>query len=42
MGAAGRERAITEFSWETIAAQTAQLYASLVPREAADGDSGGD
>jgi alpha-maltose-1-phosphate synthase len=31
MGNAGRERAVTEFSWTTIAAQTAQLYASLVP-----------
>jgi starch synthase len=30
MGHAGRERAVTEFSWETVAAQTAALYGSLV------------
>jgi starch synthase len=30
MGLAGRERAVTEFSWETVAAQTAALYESLV------------
>jgi starch synthase len=30
MGHAGRERAVTEFSWETVAAQTAALYESLV------------
>jgi alpha-maltose-1-phosphate synthase len=30
MGLAGRKRAIAEFSWETIAAQTADLYAELV------------
>ncbi len=30
MGLAGRKRAIAEFSWETIAAQTAELYAELV------------
>jgi starch synthase len=41
MGGAGRERAVTEFSWTTIAAQTARLYASLVPRSAADDDRGG-
>jgi alpha-maltose-1-phosphate synthase len=29
MGAAGRERAVAEFSWDAIAAQTAQLYAEL-------------
>lgn len=28
-GAAGRERAIADFSWESIAAQTASLYAEL-------------
>jgi alpha-maltose-1-phosphate synthase len=41
MGEAGRERAVTEFSWTTIAAQTARLYASLVPRGAADDDRDG-
>jgi alpha-maltose-1-phosphate synthase len=30
MGLAGRKRAIAEFSWQTIAAQTADLYAELV------------
>ena len=30
MGAAGRQRAVTEFSWEAVAAQTAELYAELV------------
>ena len=30
MGAAGRERAATEFGWDAIAAQTADLYASLL------------
>ena len=30
MGLAGRERAVTEFSWETVAAQTAALYAELI------------
>jgi alpha-maltose-1-phosphate synthase len=39
MGKAGRERAVTEFSWTTIAAQTAQLYASLVPGGAVAGDA---
>ena len=29
MGRAGRERAVTEFSWDTVAAQTAALYAEL-------------
>jgi alpha-maltose-1-phosphate synthase len=29
MGAAGRERAVSEFSWETVGAQTAALYAEL-------------
>ena len=29
MGLAGRERAVAEFSWDTIAAQTAELYAEL-------------
>ena len=41
MGGAGRERAVTEFSWTTIAAQTAQLYASLVPRGAASDERTG-
>jgi alpha-maltose-1-phosphate synthase len=31
MGQAGRERAVTEFSWQMVAAQTAGLYESLVP-----------
>jgi len=30
MGQAGRERAVTEFSWETVAAQTVALYESLI------------
>jgi starch synthase len=30
MGAAGRKRAVAEFGWDTIAAQTADLYASLL------------
>jgi len=30
MGAAGRKRAVAEFGWDTIAAQTAELYASLL------------
>jgi len=29
MGLAGRERAVTEFSWDTVAAQTAALYREL-------------
>jgi glycosyltransferase involved in cell wall biosynthesis len=29
MGLAGRERAVAEFSWEAVAAQTAALYAEL-------------
>jgi alpha-maltose-1-phosphate synthase len=29
MGLAGRERAVTEFSWDTVAAQTAALYQEL-------------
>jgi alpha-maltose-1-phosphate synthase len=32
MGQAGRERAVKEFSWETVAAQTVGLYAELVAR----------
>ncbi len=31
-GARGRERAVTEFSWDRIAAQTAELYARLAVR----------
>jgi len=31
MGAAGRKRALAEFSWDAIAAQTAALYAALLP-----------
>jgi starch synthase len=30
LGARGRARAVAEFSWDSIAAQTAALYASLV------------
>ncbi len=32
MGAAGRERAVAEFSWDTVAAQTAKLYAEVTGR----------
>jgi starch synthase len=32
MGRAGRERAVHEFSWETIAHRTVELYASLTAR----------
>jgi starch synthase len=32
MGSAGRERAVNEFSWDAVAAQTAELYAELVAR----------
>jgi alpha-maltose-1-phosphate synthase len=32
MGQAGRKRAVAEFGWEAIAAQTAALYAKLVNR----------
>jgi starch synthase len=31
-GARGRERAVAEFSWDRIAAQTAELYAELARR----------
>jgi starch synthase len=31
MGQAGRRRAVEEFSWSTIAAETAALYAELLP-----------
>ena len=30
MGLAGRERAVTEFSWTTVAAQTVTLYSGLI------------
>jgi starch synthase len=30
MGQAGRERAVTEFGWDTVAAQTAALYAKVI------------
>ncbi|MDX6356314.1 MAG: alpha-maltose-phosphate synthase [Streptomyces sp.] len=30
MGAAGRERAVTEFGWDTVARRTAELYATLL------------
>jgi alpha-maltose-1-phosphate synthase len=36
MGQAGRRRAVEEFSWTTIAAETAALYAELLP-DAAEG-----
>jgi glycosyltransferase involved in cell wall biosynthesis len=29
MGSAGRERAVAEFSWGAVAAQTVALYAEL-------------
>jgi alpha-maltose-1-phosphate synthase len=29
MGQAGRERAVAEFSWDAVAAQTAGLYSEL-------------
>jgi alpha-maltose-1-phosphate synthase len=32
MGRAGRERAVNEFSWDAVAAQTAALYAELAGR----------
>jgi starch synthase len=32
MGQAGRKRAVAEFGWQAIAAQTAALYAKLVNR----------
>jgi alpha-maltose-1-phosphate synthase len=32
MGLAGRERAVAEFSWDAVAAQTAALYAELAAR----------
>ena len=32
LGARGRQRAVAEFSWDTIAAQTAQLYEELARR----------
>jgi starch synthase len=31
-GARGRQRAVADFSWDTIAAQTADLYAELARR----------
>jgi starch synthase len=30
MGLAGRERAVREFSWDAVTAQTAELYGELV------------
>jgi starch synthase len=30
MGKAGRERAVREFGWDTIARRTVELYQSLV------------
>jgi starch synthase len=32
MGMAGRERAVAEFSWDAVAAQTAELYSELAGR----------
>jgi starch synthase len=32
MGQAGRKRAVAEFGWAAIAAQTAELYAELAHR----------
>jgi starch synthase len=32
MGQAGRKRAVAEFGWAAIAAQTADLYAELTNR----------
>jgi alpha-maltose-1-phosphate synthase len=32
MGAAGRKRAVAEFGWDAIAAQTAELYSSLLAK----------
>ncbi|HEU5416282.1 MAG TPA: glycogen synthase [Streptosporangiaceae bacterium] len=40
MGAAGRRRAIAEFAWATIAAQTAGLYARLATRAPAAAPAG--
>jgi hypothetical protein len=37
MGQLGRKRAVTEFGWATVAAQTAALYAELArPRTTAE------
>jgi alpha-maltose-1-phosphate synthase len=33
-GARGRQRAVADFSWDRIAAQTAELYAGLTPQRA--------
>jgi starch synthase len=41
MGQAGRERATAEFGWPAIAAQTVQLYASLVTGTAGAAKPGG-
>jgi starch synthase len=32
MGRAGRERAVAEFGWRAVAAQTVALYATLAGR----------
>jgi starch synthase len=37
MGLAGRERAVAEFSWDAVAAQTTALYAELAQSADADG-----
>ena len=34
MGVAGRERAVTEFGWDTIAERTMQVYSSAVQTHA--------
>jgi alpha-maltose-1-phosphate synthase len=39
LGARGRARAVAEFSWDRIAARTAQLYAELTAARAAGGRS---
>jgi alpha-maltose-1-phosphate synthase len=40
LGARGRARAVAEFSWDSIAAQTADLYASLAPAAGRAGGAG--
>ena len=40
MGLAGRQRAVSEFSWDTVAAQTAELYRELTLQNA-DGQQAG-
>ena len=40
MGLAGRERAVAEFGWTTVAQQTAELYSELVPASRRSGALG--